>query len=112
MHTRGPITGLQKQSKKPYNKELIDLECSVSQRKSHVDFAIARSPVKTLVKSLSSWIVQKTEISQWEVPDIISELTSHMNKTLTTWVKSPLLVYATEAKLRPPPVSVHLSLTF
>jgi len=84
MHTREPITGLQKQSKKPAdNKELIDLERSVSQRKFHVDFAIARSPVKTLVKSLSSWIVQKTEISQWEVPDIFSELTSHMNKTLT-----------------------------
>ena len=54
--------------------------------------------IKRNLKQSHSWVVQETEISQWEVPNFFSKQTFHLNKTFKTWGKSLQLPYANEAK--------------
>ena len=51
-NAHGPITSLQKQSKKPYNKELINLERSVFAAKSQT-WAMPYCPLRFSRKDLS-----------------------------------------------------------
>jgi len=53
-----------------------------------------------VVTSLHFWVVQETEISQWEFEagDVFSKLTFRMNKTFKTWGKPLQLPYANEVQ--------------